>query len=382
MQSRDMDSNPHILIIGAGPAGLAIGGRLRQTGLDFTILEKSDKVASRWYEHYDRVCLHTVKQYSHLPHLPFPEDYPRYVSRDLLIDYYNQYASHFDIEPIFNTAVREIRRNSDSDWKVITSDQTYTAAHVVVATGVNRIPNMPSWPGMQQFKGEIIHSIAYRNPYHFRGKRVLLVGMGNTGAEIALDLANAGIETTISVRGQVNIVPRDLNGKPVQETSKILARIPFGLGDWIGAKVQRLYFGDLSKYGLQQSRVYPAVALKTTGKTPVIDIGTIQAIKDGRITIAGEIKHLCEKSVVFSDGSARQFDHVILATGYKPVLSDLIQGISAFLDIQGYPKHPIGTGDFSGLYFIGFDNYKLGGILGTIYTDSETIVKHLKEHTA
>lgn len=370
-----------ILIVGAGPAGLAIAGRLRKAGVDFDIIEKGHAVGERWHHHYDRLHLHTVNKWSHLPHLPFPNDYPRYVSRQKLVDYFEQYATHFNIRPEFDTEVTRIQKDGDDRWEVTTNKGVRYTQHVVIATGVNRIPNRPTWAGMEMFNGTIMHSVYYKNPDAFRDSRVVVIGMGNTGAEIALDLSESGIPVWISLRGSVNIVPRDLNGRPVQETSKILARLPFGFGDWLGAKVQRLYFGDLSKYGVKQSTMYPAVELRVTGKSPMIDIGTVKAIKEGRIQVVSGVKAFTNEGVVLDNDQHLKCDHVILATGYRAQLQEIIDQVGSFLDKHDYPKAPIGTGHLAGMYFVGFDNYKLGGILGVINTDSAVIVDHLVNNT-
>jgi cation diffusion facilitator CzcD-associated flavoprotein CzcO len=370
--------NEHIenLIIGAGPAGLAMAGRMRNAGIDFVIIEQSDRLAQRWRDHYDRLHLHTVKRWSHLPYLPFPDHYPVYISKDDLVKYYEQYARHFVIEPRYGVEVLQINR-VHNHLEVMTQQGAIHAKHVILATGANRVPNVPVWEAMDTFKGKVIHSRDYHNADQFRGSRALVIGMGNTGAEIALDLARADVPTWISVRGSVNIVPRDLNGRPVQETSKLLARLPFHIGDWIGSKVQRLYFGDLRKYGITVSTIPPAVELRTTGRSPVIDIGTVDAIKEGRIRIVGKIGRFTPTGIKLQDGEQLAFDHVILATGYRPRLRELVPGIEAYLDAHDYPHSPIGNGQFDGLYFLGFDNYKLGGILGTIYHDSKTVMDHL-----
>jgi cation diffusion facilitator CzcD-associated flavoprotein CzcO len=364
------------LIVGAGPAGLAIAGRMRKAGIDFVLLEKSQHIAQRWRDHYDRLHLHTVKRWSHLPHLPFPEDYPVYVPKDKLIAFYEQYAQQFAIEPIYGAEVQRIKRKAGT-WEVTTRSGKFMAENVIIATGANRDPNVPVWEGTDTFNGTMIHSRDYRNPERFHGSRTLVIGMGNTGAEIALDLANADVPTWISVRGTVNIVPRDLNGRPVQETGKLMAKLPFGIGDWLGTKIQRLYFGDLSRYGLSVSNVSPAVELRTTGRSPVIDIGTVKAIKEGRIRVVRAVREFTPEGVLMENGEQLAFEHIILATGYRANLQELVDGLDGYLDRHGFPVSPIGTGLFDGLYFLGFDNYKLGGILGTIYQDSLVIVDHL-----
>ncbi len=365
------------LIIGAGPAGLAVAGRMSKLGLPFAIIEQTNKIASAWHNHYDRLCLHTVKQWSHLPHLPFPSDYPTYVPRQKLVEYYEQYATHFGIQPIFNQSVRAIQKQEDESWKIEAND-TFIAKNVIVATGINRVPFIPRWKNQDIFEGTITHSRTYKNPSKFKG-RTLVVGMGNTGAEVALDLSNHGVETYLSVRSPVNIVPRDLNGRPVQVTSKMLAKIPFGLGDRLGTFIRSRYIGDLSKYGLETSKLHPVEQLKTTGKTPVIDIGTVEAIKAGKIKVISDINYFSSNGVQLTSGETLRLDHVLLATGYRAKVEDFIENGSALLDSYGVPKQVIGDQYHKGLYFVGFDNYKLGGILGTIITDSETIVEDLKK---
>ena len=366
------------LIIGAGPAGLAIAGRLRKLGLTFEIVEKTDKIAWSWHNHYDRLCLHTVKQLSHLPHLEFPENYPLYVPRMELANYYESYAEHFDIKPHFNQSLKNISP-IDGGWKaVMETGDTFLSNQLVFATGVNRVPHIPTWEGQDVFQGEITHSRSYKNPESFIGSKVLIIGMGNTGAEIALDLAEHKVETWISVRSPIAIVPRDVHGRPVQLTAKKLAKVPFGIGDWLGTQIRKRVIGDLSPYGLTMSKEHPTKMLRETGKTPVIDLGTVEHIKNGNIKIIGDITRFYEKGVILKEGD-KEFpvDKVILSTGYRAKIEDFIEGGEELNDQNLYPKYLIGEGKFDGLYFLGFDNYQLGGILGTIFRDSEKIADHI-----
>ena len=368
------------LIIGAGPAGLAVAGRFREMGIPFEMIEATDKIAWSWTNHYDRLSLHTVKQLSHLPHLPFPESYPTYVPRLDLVKYYNDYAAHFKINPHFNEPVTSVKRQADNNWNVTTkSGKSFSAQNVIIATGANRVPNFPKWPQQDTYEGELLHSRNYKSGKPYKGKKVLIIGMGNTGAEIALDLSEQGAHPHISVRSPVNIVPRDINGRPTQLTAKVLAKFPFGIGDWLGTVIRKFIVGDLSKYGLETASIPPVKQLRETGKTPVIDLGTVAHIKAGKIKVVPDIKHFTKVGATFQNDLSEDFDAVIVATGYKPQLDDFLESTENLLDKYNFPKSPIGKGIHEGLYFVGFDNYKLGGLLGAIYTDSEVIAKAIQK---
>lgn len=331
-----------------------------------------------WHLHYDRLCLHTVKQLSHLPHMPFPEGYPTYVTREQLCQYFEDYARSFEINPLFDSEVSSVLKTDDNLWLVETTDgRKWHTQHAIVCIGINRVPNEPTWPGMDTYRGNVIHSRWYKNSEPYTNRQVLVVGMGNTGAEIALDLAENGVAVDLSVRSAVNIVPRDINGRPTQLTARQLAKLPFGLGDWLGTQIRKLIIGDLRKYGLQTKSISPMVQLRETGVTPVIDLGTVAQIKKGNIKIKADIDHFMTDRVHFKDGAEQRYDDVILATGYRAMLTDVIPGIESILDKYQIPRMPCPQGQFRGLHFIGYDNYKLGGILGTIYTDSESVCNQI-----
>ena len=206
--------------------------------------------------------------------------------------------------------------------------------------------------------------------------------MGNTGAELALDLAEHGVKSWIVARSPINIVPRDLHGRPTQLTARQLAKLPFGIGDWLGTQIRKIYIGDIRKYGLTPSKMSPAVQLRETGKTPVIDLGTIDQIKKRMVKIVPDIDHFTETGTQFKDGQHLDFEAVIVCTGYRAKIENLLPGAEEILDQYACPKQAIGEGKFENLYFVGFDNYKLGGLLGTIFTDSETVVQCIQQKAA
>ena len=373
-----MHTQTENLIIGAGPAGLAMAGRFHKLKIPYTLIEQNDSLVSSWRQHYDRVHLHTVKEYSHLPYAPFSDDFPRYIPRKQLIAYYDQYAKEREIKPVFGQKVTKVSKNGNV-WETNTeAGDSWISDNIIFATGFNRVPNEPTWPGMDAFTGLLQHSRWYKNGAELKGKRVLVVGMGNTGAEIAIDLHEHGAIPFISVRGPVNIVLRDLNGRPTQTTAMLLQKLPTWLGDWIGTQVSKLTVGNLSAYGIDRPNIPPAKQLRLYGKTPVIDVGTISLIKEGKIKVYRGIDHFDGEEIVFTDGKRSAFDAVILATGYHNKIEDLLEDNSHIFNDLGVPAK-LWYEEYPGLYFCGFDAYS-SGLLLSILRDSEKIAFQINQH--
>ena len=282
-----MTESTDVVVIGAGPAGLAVGACLRQAGLDFVILERNANLA-RPGAGTMRLHLHTIKRYSSLPLLPFPKDYPRYVPKDLMIKYLDNYAQHFDLQPRFGEAVRSVHR-ADEDWSVETELSTVRARSVVVASGYNADPVSRSDARLERFKGKIVHSADYRNAKPFAGQSVLVIGMGNTGAEIALDLAEGGARPTISVRNGVHIVPRELFGLPIQLVAMLATKLlPLKANDALFPPILDLAIGNLSRFGIKRPLQGILQQIRDVAKIPVIDVGTV---RDSRKRDQGSARH-------------------------------------------------------------------------------------------
>lgn len=341
------------IIIGAGPAGLAVGACLQQAGIPFLILEQASAVGATWYGHYDRLHLHTPKGLSALPYLPFPKDYPRYPSRQQLIDYLEEYAGHFALAPKFGQRVIAARPAAVG-WEVQTQDTHLEAANLVVATGFARTPVLPQWLGQADFQGSCLHSSAYRNGEPFRGRRVLVVGFGNSGGEIALDLWEHGAQTSMAVRSPVNVVPRDVLGVPNVAISIAQTKLPPRVADALNAPILRLCFGDLTPYGLRRPCRGPLAQINRDRRIPLIDVGTIQLIKRGQIQVYPGIERFTPEGVIFTDGRQQAFDAVILATGYRPQVNAFLGGAAAAYDKQGTPLCSGIETPVAGLYFCGF----------------------------
>jgi cation diffusion facilitator CzcD-associated flavoprotein CzcO len=370
------------IVIGAGPAGLASAACLSRRGFRARVLEKAGDVGSAWRAHYDRLHLHTVKTHSALPGLPFPKEASKYPSRREVIAYLEAYARHHGIEPEFHETVTQVLPAGDG-WRVLTAGGTDARADVVVvATGANRVPRVPDFPGQAAFGGRILHSRDYRNAEGFAGQRVLVVGMGNTGAEIALDLAERGVAVTIAVRSPLNIVRRDVLGRPSQLSAIMLDRLPPRIGDAVASFLRDMTVGDLRPWGIEKPARSPLRQLRDEGRTPVIDIGTVDAIRRGAIQVRPGIARFEAGGVAFADGRAERFDTVILATGYEAAVQSLFPATRLPVDDRGLPTEVVGRGERAGLAFVGFDIRQAGGLLRTIAAQAEAVAQALAARRA
>ena len=343
------------VVVGAGPAGLAAAASLKRIGIDPVVLEAGASVGTSWRRHYERLHLHTVKQHSALPGLHFAPDVPRYPSRLDVVRYLDAYAGRSSIAPRLNEAVHRIA-SKDDGFIIETTREIYLSPIVVVATGMNRVPNAEELPEQSAFEGAVIHAAAYRSAAGYEGRRVLVVGAGNTGAEIALDLVEHGAAATLSVRTAVNIVRRDFLGIPAQVTTIRFRRLPVSVLDRIGQLMSRAAFGDLARYGLPAAAMGPVSSIVQRGRIPIIDVGTVDAIKQGRIAVRPGVARFTRAGAAFVDGRDAPFDAVILATGYRTGLDEIVD-VPGVLDEHA---HPIGWAPRRGLYFIGFENVATG----------------------
>ena len=344
----------HAIVIGAGPAGLAVGACLKQVGIPSIILEQADKVGAAWHRHYDRLHLHTAKAFSQLPFVHFPQDCPRYPSRVQVIQYLEAYGRQFQLTLRFGQQVVSAHL-ADDLWHVQTQDNRYQAANLVVATGNSREPHTPTWPGQESFRGAILHSSQYRNGEPFRNRNVLVVGFGNSGGEIAIDLCEHGARPSLAVRGPVNLIPRDLFGIPIQAISIAQSKLPPRLADALNAPILRAVVGDLTRYGLRKLPRGPVTQIRRDARIPLIDIGTLKLIKHGQVTVRPGIDRYTDDGIIFTDGQHEKFEAVILATGYRPRVNAFLQGCAAAHDEDGTPSSSGCEAALRGLYFFGYD---------------------------
>ncbi len=316
------------------------------------VFEKADSVGSVWRRHYDRLHLHTPRLHSSLPGLPMPRAYGRYPSRAQVVEYLETYAGRLKARLTLSTPVAAVRR-SGGDWAVEVPGQTATAPIVVIATGWADFPHLPQWPGSDLFHGQILHSSEYRNSAAFKGARALVVGFGNSGAEIALDLAEHGVDVTLSQRSPVRVLPRDLFGVPILEFALAQRFLPPRVADFLNAPILGLTVGSLEKLGFKTARKGAMQMIAENGRTPVLDIGALKYIRSGAIKVRGAIRAFTRDGVAFAQGGEERFDAVVMATGFKPDLRALLPDARGVLDSGGRPIVSDRATAEPGLYFIG-----------------------------
>jgi cation diffusion facilitator CzcD-associated flavoprotein CzcO len=341
------------IIIGAGAAGLAVSACLKMAGVSNIILEQSDQVGATWRRHYDRLHLHTDKRNSELPFAPFPMDYPRYPSRDQVVTYLEGYAKRFDLDIRFSQQVLSARREN-GQWQVRTQDTLHSSPNLVVASGYARRPLSPAFPGIDSFRGKIIHSSAYKNGAEFKGKNILVVGFGNSGGEIAVDLHEHGAKPSLAVRNAVNVIPRELAGIPILSIGIVQNKMPAWLADAINAPILRAVVGDITKYGLRKLPYGPATQIQKDKRIPLIDVGTMRLIRAGHIKVYSGVEKFSENRISFMDGKEADFDAVVLATGYRPQVSEFLQEATSVLNDEGTPTSTGKESGIPGLYFCGY----------------------------
>ncbi|MFE9845927.1 flavin-containing monooxygenase [Streptomyces goshikiensis] len=382
-----------VYVIGAGPGGLAVAAALRARGVRAVVVEKSDAVGASWRGHYARLHLHTTRRLSALPGLAIPRRFGRWVSRDDVVRYLEKYAEFHELELVTGVEVTRIERapagadagdgggaaaGEGPGWLLHASGGRVLAGRaVVVATGFNHTPRLPDWPGRDTYTGALAHAAAYRDPKPYEGRDVLVVGAGNTGAEIAVDLAEGGAaRVRLAVRTAPHIVRRSTAGWPAQRTGILVRRLPVRLVDRLGALTAKVSVPDLTAYGLPrpESGLYSRVR---QGAIPVQDVGLIAAVRAGTVEPVAAVEAFDGAEVVLADGSRITPDAVVAATGYRRGL----EGLLGHLDVLDERGRPLAHGrrtpaQAPGLYFTGFTN-PISGMFREMALDAEKIAKAL-----
>ncbi|MEU9333999.1 NAD(P)/FAD-dependent oxidoreductase [Streptomyces sp. NPDC048290] len=365
--------------MGGGPAGLAAAHALRARGIRAVVLERADQVGASWRAHYDRLRLHTTRRLSALPGLPMPRRFGRWVSRDNVVRYLEKYAEHHHLEIVTGVEVSRVEPAPDgTGWLLrATGGRELTGAAVVVATGYNHTPRVPDWPGRDSYTGDLLHAAHYRSPAPYAGHDVLVVGVGNTGAEIAVDLVEGGAaRVRLAVRTAPHIVRRSTAGWAAQYTAVLVRRLPVRLVDRLARPLAKMSVPDLAAHGLPR----PTTGLYSRvreGAIPVQDVGLIDAVRSGKVEVVAAVTGFDGAEVLLADDTRITPDTVVAATGYTRALEGLI-GHLRVLDDRGTPvtRGARTPTDAPGLYFTGFTN-PISGNLREVAADAQKIARSI-----
>jgi indole-3-pyruvate monooxygenase len=280
-------------------------------------------------------------------------DWPRYPAREQVVDYLERYRATNGFGPHFGSEVRRLEQ-VDGGWVAVTSQREWRSRNVVIATEATRRPVRPTWPGMESYVGQVLHSSEYRNGDPWKDRPVLVVGFGNSACEQAIDLVERGAVAHMSVRSAVNIIPRDMFGAiPVLQLGIVMRHVPPAVADALAWPLIRLTIGDIRKVGLKKLPYGPNTQIARDRHIPLLDICTMEHIRSGRIKIHGGIARFTTSGVVFTDGTELTVDAVVLATGYRPALEEFLPDWRSLCDDDGRPLVSGGRTSLSGLYFCG-----------------------------
>jgi cation diffusion facilitator CzcD-associated flavoprotein CzcO len=377
-----------VIVIGAGMAGLACGARLRGRGLQsFCILDHGDSVGSAWRGRYERLSL--LSPYHDLPDDGGLRDrWGIAFHRTELIAYLEAYAELHKLGQVlrFRESVLSIARGSRS-WEVRTTGGSYTAQFVIVATSVSRFPYLPEISGQQRFHGRSLHSAGYWNATPFRNESVLVVGSGNSAADIALDLIEGGAQSvTLAVRAPRHLLNRDAYMRAASmarrtgmgftpQTLVQLHRYTHVNREWPKLlsdqdKFLEAFAIDLSQHGIHRPAEGPATQTHNAGRESWYDMGTAREIQSGNIQVidgtVDAIENFTETGVRFTSGE-RHYDSVIFGTGFLPRLEELVE--EEFLEWNNLRRCLMPKTDGRcrstvqpSLFFPGFDETPNGGL--------------------
>lgn len=311
-----MNTEQKYCIIGGGPAGLCTAKNLKDLQIPFDAYEAASEVGGLWNINnerssvYETAHLISSKKMTEFKDFPMPENTPDYPSHTLLFNYFVDYAHHFKIwEHYFlNTIVEKVEK-VDAFWDVtLSTGETKRYKGLLIANGTLSEPNMPNFKG--NFSGELIHSKDYKSPDVFRGKRVLIVGAGNSGCDIAVDAIHHAKKVAMSVRRGYHFVPKYVFGKPA-DTLGGLIKLPRKMKQKFDTFLLGWFVLDAEKYG------FPKAEYKLYESHPIVNSLILHHLGHGDIEMKADIEHFDDKKVVFKDGKVEEFDLILLSTGYK-----------------------------------------------------------------
>lgn len=315
-----------VAVIGAGPAGLVLARRLQETDATFRVFERNPGVGGIWdidapgSPMYESAHFISSRTHSGFAGFPMPDAFPDYPSHRQILAYIQSFAAAYDLERhvALNTAVERAERSSDGIWTLhFSGGLTQRCRYLIAANGVTWEPNTIDWPG--EFNGEIRHAVTYRSPAEFEGKRVLVVGAGNSGVDIACDASFAADQAFLSVRRGYHYIPKYIMGKPTDVFADTGPKLPHFIERRVFSFLIGLITGDLTQYGL------PKPDHNLLESHPVMNTQILHYLGHGDCIAKGDVERLDGDDVVFADGSREPIDLILQATGYHhacPFLAD------------------------------------------------------------
>ncbi len=334
------------VVVGGGPAGLAVAACLARAGRPAVVLERGDRVGWGWSRHYEALRLHTVRGASGLPFAPLPRAAGRYPGRDDLLAYLESYAERFRLDVRLGAAGTAVRRRSAADgghWETTAGPNRFASRHLVLATGANARPHLPGLPGRERFGGRLLHSSQFGRGEDFRGQRVLVAGLGNSGADLAVELHRAGATVAVAVRGPVHALPQELLGINWRTLYRLCPDFLLSVGARLGGdpergweaasrlsarlweRIQRRACGDLEPLGLKLATAELIAARWRELRPPVVHNRLFDLLRRGELALCPGLAALTESGARFDDGREEPFDAVVLATGFRPVWGELLK---------------------------------------------------------
>ena len=385
--------NPSVCVIGAGASGIATAKTLHQHGIAFDCFERGSGIGGNWRYNNDNgmssayrsLHINTNRMVMAYSDFPMPVDYPMFPHHSQIIQYFDSYVDHFGFRNkiTFRTEVMDVTRVANNGQQAYhvqfrsldtneVQERSYT--HLIVANGHHWNPRLPDPPFAGEFAGETMHSHDYKEPEQIRGKRLLVVGMGNSAVDIACEAARQHTgPATISSRSGAYVMPNWLMGMPFDSlASPLTAKLPMRLQRLLLRASLRLAHGNQENYGVPK----PNRPLLT--EHPTISQDLLNMAGRGLIRFKPDIDRFEGHDVIFTDGTHGRFDMIVYATGYKvtfPFFTDGFFNVEQTNDLQLYRRvvHP----DFAGLYFVGLVQ-PLGAIMPLAETQAVWLTKLIK----
>jgi len=369
------------VVIGAGPAGLAVARQLEhQHRVKTLVIDRAAAPAISWRTRYDNFRLNTTGFLSHLPGQRIPLTAGRWPTREDMVRYFDNYVRRQNITLELGCEVNGIDR-ADGGWRLDTSSGEVRTRAIVLATGNYRTPTIPSWPGVSQFTGDLVHSGNFRNAWPFRDRDVLVVGAGNSAADIAVQLANNGARRIwLAVRTPPHLVRRAIAGFPSDIFLELFAWAPARAVDPIIELSERLMWGDLSAYGFNRPPQGLKATVEQTGRIPTLADELIDAVRAGHVEVVAAVEAVEPDRVILADGNCIPPAVIIAATGFSMDLDGLV-GHLGVLDESGKPHGGFASHIGDGMFALGY-GIPPNGPLRAIRRAATPLAREIAAHLA